>query len=152
VALFGGGGVLGMGVTLGSFFGGGGWNCAGLGPPLFVGGLVCVYAVGAAVRRTVRWRARSEAVGVVERVDEGEKFPHPWVRYTAWDGRDVEFVDVRLTGYGPGDEVTVHYEAGFPEVTATGIDRGDHFGAIGFFAFTAVLLFAAAGWAAVSGG
>jgi Protein of unknown function (DUF3592) len=78
-----------------------------------------------------RWKQRAAAVGLVTRIDTttasnelAARGSYPWVSFVAADGRKLEFRESIGTPAPVGSRVTVYYDPGFPEETATIVGPG----------------------------
>ncbi|MFB9834614.1 DUF3592 domain-containing protein [Actinoallomurus acaciae] len=115
--------------------------------------VVLLYVAGQSSSRARSWHRRVAADGVVTRVaakERGSEYPHPWVAYDTQGGDRVEYWDLALTGYAPGDQVTVYYDPDHPELTATGVDRAANVWQARFYGAAGVLCLAAGVWSAWS--
>jgi hypothetical protein len=116
-------------------------------------GCILVYVAVQSYGKVRSSRRRAVADGTVKRVmamGSGKEYPHPWIAYKTLDGRDIEYWDTALTGYGPGEKIAVYYDPEYPEFTSTATDKSGHAGQAAFYGVAGLLCIGACGWSAWS--
>jgi hypothetical protein len=116
----------------------------------FVLGCISAYVSITSFGKTQSWHRRIRTTGKVKRVQArpgGDKqYPNPWISYVTRDGRSVEYLDTQVTGYGPGEEISVYYDPEYPEFSSTGVDRAGYTGQALLFGLSGVLFLGLSGW------
>lgn len=111
---------------------------------------ILLFVAGMSYSRVRSWHRRVVADGVVTRVQPrklgAKEYPHPWVAYETQGGDRIEYWDIALNGYTPGEQVAVYYDPEYPEFTSTGIDKSGNVWQVAFFGVAGLLFLAAGVW------
>ena len=112
-------------------------------------GCVLVYVAVQSYGKARSSSRRAVADGAVKRVKAkslDQEYPHPWITYKTLDGQDIEYLDMELAGYGPGETVSVYYDPKYPEFTSTATDKSGYAGQAAFCGVAGLLFIGACGW------
>jgi hypothetical protein len=117
--------------------------------PCFFASMAFIFLYLAALHcsKARSWHRRVVADGVVTRLAPTKReneYPHPWVSYATQDGRRLEYRDIALNGYAPGDDIAVYYDPDYPELTVTGVDKAGNAGQAVFYGVVGLMFLAGA--------
>jgi hypothetical protein len=112
-------------------------------------GSIFLYVAGQSYVKLRSWRRRAVGSGRVKSVkprSRDSEYSCPVIAYKTIDGRTVEYLDIDLSGYSPGDEVAVYYDPEYPEFTSTAVDKGGQIWQVAFYGVAGLCSLAACGW------